>query len=82
MMKSVNYVAYYRVSTLKQGATGLGMQAQQDAIQTFLANDGGRLIAEFTEVAQANTVTVLSLIRLLIMRLSLTLPSLLLNSIG
>ena len=31
-------IAYYRVSTDKQGETGLGMQAQKAAIDKFLNN--------------------------------------------
>ena len=32
----MNYIAYYRVSTDKQGASGLGLEAQQEAVQAFL----------------------------------------------
>lgn len=42
------YVAYYRVSTKRQGASGLGLQAQQDTIKSCLAD--GELIAEFIEL--------------------------------
>jgi len=49
-MTPTNYVAYYRVSTAKQGQTGLGMQAQQQAITDFLHHHGGHLVAEYTEV--------------------------------
>lgn len=42
------YVAYYRVSTKRQGASGLGLQAQQDTIKSCLAD--GQLIAEFIEL--------------------------------
>ena len=49
-MKHTNYVAYYRVSTSKQGQTGLGMQAQQQAITDFLHHHEGKLVAEYTEV--------------------------------
>lgn len=43
------YVAYYRVSTKKQGTSGLGLQAQKNAVSSYL-KDGGKLLGEFTEV--------------------------------
>lgn len=42
------YVAYYRVSTAKQGISGLGLEAQSAAVTTFLK--GAPLLAEFVEV--------------------------------
>ena len=47
---SRRYVAYFRVSTPRQGASGLGLQAQQQAVQNFLSQHGGKLLASFTEV--------------------------------
>ncbi len=44
------YIAYYRVSTAKQAASGLGLDAQREAAAAFVAKDGGSLIAEFEEV--------------------------------
>jgi len=45
-----HYVAYYRVSTQKQGQTGLGIEAQEQAFSEFLTAFGGEVLAEFTEV--------------------------------
>ncbi len=49
-MANGGFVAYYRVSTAKQGASGLGLAAQKEAVSNYL--NGGRwtLHAEFTEV--------------------------------
>lgn len=43
------FVAYYRVSTAKQGASGLGLAAQQSAVRAHLSHEA-EIIAEFTEV--------------------------------
>jgi len=42
------FVAYYRVSTAKQGNSGLGLQAQQETVKKSIG--GGILVAEFTEI--------------------------------
>lgn len=44
------FVAYYRVSTARQGRSGLGLEAQREAVLGFLRGTSGRLLAEFTEV--------------------------------
>ena len=43
------YIAYYRVSTDKQGVKGLGMDAQREAVSRFIAGRG-QLVGEYTEV--------------------------------
>jgi DNA invertase Pin-like site-specific DNA recombinase len=48
--KIASFVPYYRVSTDRQGRSGLGLEAQRDAVQCFLARVGGTLVAEYVEV--------------------------------
>ena len=43
-------IAYYRVSTQKQGRSGLGIEAQQSAVRNHLNVTNRKLIAEFVEI--------------------------------
>jgi DNA invertase Pin-like site-specific DNA recombinase len=45
-----NFVAYYRVSTERQGQSGLGLDAQHSAVMAYLNGGNWKLVAEFTEV--------------------------------
>lgn len=49
--KMNKFVAYYRVSTAKQGQSGLGLEAQQAAVEAFVEREGAKLVAPpFVEV--------------------------------
>lgn len=48
--RQARFVAYLRVSTARQGASGLGLEAQRAAVQTYLASGDNQLVAEFVEV--------------------------------
>ena len=43
-------VTYYRVSTERQGKSGLGLDAQQSTVSAFAKGNGFHVVAEFTEV--------------------------------
>jgi DNA invertase Pin-like site-specific DNA recombinase len=49
-MATGNFIAYHRVSTQKQGASGLGLEAQQVAVAAYLNGGTSELIGEFQEV--------------------------------
>jgi DNA invertase Pin-like site-specific DNA recombinase len=46
----MKFVAYYRVSTHKQGKSGLGLESQQSAVQQYVKHNGGKIIDTHTEV--------------------------------
>lgn len=61
------FIGYERVSTARQGQSGLGMAAQRKAIKEFAASRGAEVIAWFTEVESgknANRPELVAAIRL------------------
>jgi DNA invertase Pin-like site-specific DNA recombinase len=49
-MAQGKFVAYYRVSTAKQGRSGLGLEAQQEAVRSYLNGGAWQLVDEVVEV--------------------------------
>lgn len=45
-----NIIAYFRVSTQKQGASGLGLEGQRACVTEYAKRTGGKILKEFTEV--------------------------------
>lgn len=48
--KPTEVVAYYRVSTQRQGRSGLGLEAQEAAVREFAKREGAPIIARYTEI--------------------------------
>lgn len=49
-MANGRFVAYYRVSTRKQGKSGLGLDAQRECVAAYLNGGDWKLVGEFTEI--------------------------------
>jgi DNA invertase Pin-like site-specific DNA recombinase len=50
MISEGGFLAYYRVSTGKQGKSGLGIEAQRQAVANYLNGGNWRIVGEFVEV--------------------------------
>lgn len=48
--KPTEVVAYYRVSTQRQGRSGLGLEAQEAAVREFASREGAPILASYTEI--------------------------------
>jgi DNA invertase Pin-like site-specific DNA recombinase len=49
-MADGRFIAYYRVSTDRQGRSGLGLEAQRQAVLDYLNGGGWKMVGEFTDV--------------------------------
>lgn len=49
-MTRARFVAYYRVSTARQGVSGLGLDAQREAVTQYLNGGNWRMVDEFVEI--------------------------------
>ncbi len=46
----IKFVAYFRVSTTKQGESGLGLESQRGAVTDYITRCGGELLEAFTDI--------------------------------
>jgi hypothetical protein len=53
----IRFVVYLRVSTLRQGASGLGIEAQREAVARHVASTDGRILAEVVETESGKQST-------------------------
>src|SRR6516162_11642335 len=56
MVSNGGFLAYYRVSTQRQGKSGLGIEAQRQAVATYLNGGNWRIVGEFVEVESGRRV--------------------------
>ena len=52
-MQDKRFIAYYRVSTVRQGQSGLGLEAQKQAVEGFLSPTDS-LLDEYVEIESGN----------------------------
>ncbi|HKM84338.1 MAG TPA: recombinase family protein, partial [Candidatus Acidoferrum sp.] len=48
--KERQYVAYYRVSKLREGRSGFSVQGQRTTVQKYLEKHPGKVVEEFSEI--------------------------------
>lgn len=54
--KTIEVVAYYRVSTKSQGESGLGLEAQREYVHTAAKAHGWHVVAEFTDSGVSGSI--------------------------
>lgn len=54
---ATTFISYLRVSTDRQGASGLGIEAQREAVERYVACVGGKLLSENVEVETGRSAT-------------------------
>lgn len=52
----MKFVTYLRVSTERQGQSGLGLEAQRAAVASYVLGKGGEAVAEFVEVESGKVI--------------------------
>jgi DNA invertase Pin-like site-specific DNA recombinase len=57
MTTPVKIVAYYRVSTKRQGTSGLGLEAQRAMVENYATSCGAPIVATFTEIESGGDPT-------------------------
>ena len=57
------YIPYYRVSTAKQGRSGLGLESQQSIVRKYIESSGGEILQEFTEIESGKSRTRIELLK-------------------
>lgn len=50
------YVTYLRVSTARQGESGLGLDAQRETVEAFARQNGGEIVGQYVEVESGKRV--------------------------
>ena len=55
-LSPVRWLAYYRVSTDRQGHSGLGLEAQRAKVEAMASEKGAVIVAELVEVESARTI--------------------------
>jgi DNA invertase Pin-like site-specific DNA recombinase len=56
-MANGKYISYVRVSTARQGASGLGLEAQHQVVERFLNGGAWNLVSEFQEIESGRKVS-------------------------